>query len=135
MNEVRKRQAKTCGRISQAEEQTNKAPEATRSLAVWCIKKTQRQCRGAERMKKMVEDEVRTVTRVIFFFLSFFFFFFFFLFFCLFRDTPAVYGGSQARGRIGAAAAGLCHSHSNTRSKPHLRPTTIAHGNARSLTH
>ena len=31
--------------------------------------------------------------------------------------------GSQARGPIGAAAAGLHHSHSNTRSKPHLRPT------------
>ena len=27
------------------------------------------------------------------------------------------YGGSQARGQIGAAAAGLHHSHSNTRSK------------------
>ena len=28
------------------------------------------------------------------------------------------YGGSQARGRIGAAAAGLHHSHSNTGSEP-----------------
>ena len=34
--------------------------------------------------------------------------------FCLFRATTAVHGGSQARGRIGAAAAGLRHSHSNT---------------------
>ena len=31
------------------------------------------------------------------------------------------YGGSQARGLIGATAAGLHHSH--TRSEPHLRPT------------
>ena len=30
------------------------------------------------------------------------------------------YGSSQARGQIGAAAAGLDHSHSNTGSKPHL---------------
>ena len=31
--------------------------------------------------------------------------FFFFLSFCLFRPTPTAYGGSQARGRIGAAHA------------------------------
>ena len=36
----------------------------------------------------------------------------------LFRNTPTAYGSSQARGRIGALAAGLYHSHSNTRSKP-----------------
>ena len=36
--------------------------------------------------------------------------------FRLFRATPAAYGRSQARGRIGAAAAGLHHSHSNTGS-------------------
>ena len=43
-------------------------------------------------------------------------------FFCLFRAVPAAYGGSQARGRIGAIATGLRHSHSNTRSEPCLRP-------------
>ena len=40
----------------------------------------------------------------------------FFFSFCLFafsRAPPASYGGSQARGRIGAAASGLHHSHSN----------------------
>ena len=48
-------------------------------------------------------------------------FFFFFL-----RAVPAAYGESQARAQIRAAAAGLCHSHSNTRfrwltqPKPHL---------------
>ena len=31
----------------------------------------------------------------------------------LFRAAPTAYGGSQARGRIGAVAAGLCHSHSD----------------------
>ena len=32
------------------------------------------------------------------------------------------YGSSWARSKIGAIAAGLCHSHSNAGSKPHLRP-------------
>ena len=32
------------------------------------------------------------------------------------------YGSSQVKGRIGAAAAGLHHSHSNAGPKPHLRP-------------
>ena len=32
------------------------------------------------------------------------------------------HGSSQARGRIGATAAGLCHSHNNEGSEPHLRP-------------
>ena len=60
------------------------------------------------------------------FFLSFFFFFFFFLCVCvcLFRAAPTAYGGSQARGRIGAVAAGLHHSHSNTKSELRLPPTS-----------
>ena len=49
--------------------------------------------------------------------------FFFFFSFCLFRAALATYGGSQARGLIGATASSLLHSHSNTRSEPHLRPT------------
>ena len=44
-------------------------------------------------------------------------------FFWLFRATPEAYGGSQARGLIGAVVAGLCKSHSNTTSKPRLQPT------------
>ena len=36
-----------------------------------------------------------------------------------FRATLVAYGGSQARGRIGAVAAGLHHSHSHTRSSMH----------------
>ena len=41
-------------------------------------------------------------------------FFFCFLFFCLFvfLGPHPQYGGSQARGRIGAVAAGLSHNHS-----------------------
>ena len=37
--------------------------------------------------------------------------------------APAAYGGSQARGPIGAVAAGLRQSHSNAGSELHLRPT------------
>ena len=46
-------------------------------------------------------------TEVVFF--SCFFFFFF-------RATPAAYGSSWARSRIGTAAPDLRHSHSNVRS-------------------
>ena len=42
-----------------------------------------------------------------------------FLFCFVFRATPVVYRGSQARDLIGAVAAG----HSNTRSERRLRPT------------
>ena len=50
---------------------------------------------------------------------------FYFCFCLLFRAIPTVYGGSQARGQIGAAAAVLCHSHSHshTGSELCLRPT------------
>ena len=35
----------------------------------------------------------------------------------------APYGSFWARGPIGGAAAGLCHSHGNARSEPHLQST------------
>ena len=44
-------------------------------------------------------------------------------FFFLFRAAPAAYGGSQARGQIGAVAASLHHSHSNKGWKPRLQHT------------
>ena len=46
--------------------------------------------------------------------------------FCLFAISwaaPAAYGGSQARGLIGAIALGLRQSHSNVGSKPRLQHT------------
>ena len=43
-----------------------------------------------------------------------------FYLFSLFRAESVAYGGSQARGQIGAVAAGLHHRHSNARSEPHL---------------
>ena len=57
----------------------------------------------------------------------------FFFFFCLFRVPPIAYGGSQARGRIGAAAAGLRQSHD--RYKPHLRVTLQLTAKPDPLTH
>ena len=41
----------------------------------------------------------------------------------LFTAAPEAYGSSQARRQIGAAAASLCHSHSNVGSEPRLQPT------------
>ena len=46
----------------------------------------------------------------------------FFVFVCHFRAAPVAFGGSQARGGIGAVAASLRHSHSNARSKMCLQP-------------
>ena len=37
--------------------------------------------------------------------------------------APEAYGGSQARGRIGAVVTGLRQSHSNAESEPRLQPT------------
>ena len=37
--------------------------------------------------------------------------------------APAAYGGSQARGLIGAVATGLRHRLSNAGSEPRLQPT------------
>ena len=45
------------------------------------------------------------------------------LLFLLFRAALVAHGGSQARGRIGAIAAGLHHSHSNAGSELCLWPT------------
>ena len=42
------------------------------------------------------------------------------LFVCFLRAFPVAYGGSQGKGLIGAAAAGLRHS--SARSEPHVQP-------------
>ena len=58
-----------------------------------------------------------------------------------FRAAPGTYGGSQARGRIGATAAGLHHTCWLTPQPQQHKiwaasaTYTTAHGNARSLTH
>ena len=63
------------------------------------------------------------------------FFFFLFFFFLLFRATPAAYGSFQVRDGIGAAAAGLRHSHSSMGSKPHLPPTPQLRATGGALIH
>ena len=62
---------------------------------------------------------------IILFYIFILYFILFIYLFLLFRAAPVAYGCSQARGQIGAAAAGLCHSHSNpgSDSDPCLRPT------------
>ena len=77
---------------------------------------------------KIQQCKFKANYQFLFFFLSFFFFPPLFIawivLFCtsLFRAPLVAYGSSQARGQIKAAAADLRHSHSNVRSKPHLRP-------------
>ena len=48
--------------------------------------------------------------------------FFNFNFFFLFRAAHMEYGSSQVRGQVGAATAGVYHSHSSTGSEPCLLP-------------
>ena len=61
--------------------------------------------------------------------------FFFFFFFGLFRAISTAFGGSQARGRIGAVTACLRHSHSHVGSEPCLQPTPQLMVMPGSLTH
>ena len=56
-------------------------------------------------------------------FTFYFILFYFFLVFFFSRAAPAAYGGSQARGQIGAIAIGLRQNNSNMESKPCLWPT------------
>ena len=58
--------------------------------------------------------------------------FLFIYLFLLFRATPSAYGGSQARGRIGAVANGLHHSSVGIYQ---VLAYTTAHSNLGSLTH
>ena len=53
----------------------------------------------------------------------FFGLFVFFAFLLFLGLLPPAYGGSQARGLIRAAAAGLCQRHSKAEFESHLRPT------------
>ena len=53
----------------------------------------------------------------------------------LFRAAPGAYGSSQARGGMGAAAAGLHNSHSNGQIPAVPWTYVTVCGNARSLTH
>ena len=63
------------------------------------------------------------LSSLLFIYLIFIFKFDFIFCLCLFRVALSSYGGSQARGLIGAFTAGLRQSHSNSRSELCLRPT------------
>ena len=64
---------------------------------------------------------------------------------CLFRATPAAYGGSQARGRIGAVAAAyttatampdpshICNPHHSSRQRRILNPPSEARDRTRNF--
>ena len=82
-------------------------------------------------MKGYVESSTHHGRRLLVFSRNRYIFIFIFL---LFRAVPAAYGRSQVRSRIGGAAAGLCHSHSNAGSEPRLWTYTTAHSNIGSLT-
>ena len=69
----------------------------------------------------MFSSRIFMVSCLIFRFLFIYLFIFVFLPFSW--ATLVAYGGSQARGRIGAIAAGLHRSHSNLGYEPHLQPT------------
>ena len=61
--------------------------------------------------------------RSLFIYFNFIYLFIFFVFLPFLRLLPTAHGGSHARGLIGAVAAGLHYSHSNTGSEPRLQPT------------
>ena len=48
---------------------------------------------------------------------------FFFFFLPFLEPLPSAYGGTQAKGLIGAVVAGLRQSHSIVGSEPYLQPT------------
>ena len=60
---------------------------------------------------------------------------FLFFVFCLFRAAPVAYGGSQARGLIGAVAALPTPEPQQHGIRAASATYTTAHGNAGSLTH
>ena len=90
---------------------------------IWCLKVMLERYTG------------RNIWLIIYFFLNFWVFCF--VLFLFFRTAPEVHGGSQTRGSVGPADAGLCRS--SARSEPCLQPTNhiwqnTAHSSARSLT-
>ena len=56
-------------------------------------------------------------------------------YFCLYKAASMEYGSSLVRSKIGAAAAGLCHSHSNCQIQAASVTYTAACSKPRSLTH
>ena len=80
-------------------------------MTLWVSSLLLSECQFYSLLLQIVQLSVRFLKfRDLFIFISFFVFF---------RAIPAAYGGSQARGPIGAVASGLHRSHSNARSLTH----------------
>ena len=86
--------------------------------------KIQQGCEGKEG-GRILHRPLLGATGEVFGFVSFGVIFFGGVFFAFSRATPAAHGGSQARGLIGAVAAGLYYSQSNEGSEPRPRPTPL----------
>ena len=93
--------------------------------------KKEKQRKHFEKGKSCSENWLRQYQIVLpeLYLLFIFIYVFIYLFICFFRATLSVYGSSQTRGRIGATAAGLHRSHSNTGSlthwaRPGIEPTS-----------
>ena len=71
--------------------------------------------------KRVMIETLKIQISSLFFFLSFVFFVVVIV--AISWAAPVAYGGSQARGRIGAVATSLRQSHSNAGSEPRLQPT------------
>ena len=69
------------------------------------------------KVKSVLEHKAGQADDIVFVTLFIFILYVFIYLFLLFRASPEAYGGSQARGQIGAVAAGLHRSHSNARSE------------------
>ena len=63
--------------------------------------------------EKQLRSQIKSMASIFILFYFIFIYLFIYLF-AFSRATPTAYGGSQARGQIGAVAAGLRKSHSNT---------------------
>ena len=92
------------------------------SLA-WRIPHAAVVAKGKKKAEWVCYVDLITLSNYVFFCLFGWFFFWFF------RTAPVAHGGSQGRGQIGATAASLHHSHSNSGSltrwvRPGIEPAT-----------
>ena len=74
-------------------------------------------------MNKLISEALKSETMVERCFLNYYYYYYYFCLFAISWAALAAYGGSQARGPIGAVSSGLRQSHSNEGSEPRLRPT------------
>ena len=91
----------------------------SRGVSIGCTGKHKSAEQGQdEEFEESLQSDSSAQTHVPIFYL-----FIYLSFFSISGATLTAYGGSQARGPIGAIATGLRQSHTNVASKPRLRPT------------